>query len=48
MKLRFLLAGLILVILGIVLYFFHGHRYNYLIPAGVGVMLFVYGLLSNR
>ena len=47
MKLRFLAAGLILAILGIILFVVHGHRYNYLIPTGVGIMIFVYGLLSN-
>ena len=47
MKLRFLLAGLILAILGIILFVVHGHRYNYLIPTGVGIMIFAYGLLRN-
>ena len=47
MKLRFLAAGLILAILGIILFVVHGHRYNYLIPTGVGIMIFAYGLLRN-
>ena len=47
MKARFMSGGLILAMIGLGLYFVHGHRDNYFMPMTDGLVIMIYGLLSR-
>ncbi|MCL4437884.1 MAG: hypothetical protein M1616_00765 [Candidatus Thermoplasmatota archaeon] len=47
MKSRFVVAGIVVIAIGLIFFEIRDHRLNFLIPVAVGVMLFLYGILSR-